>query len=157
MDPLVDTLTASKAVYDAVMDQLPNRFNRVLQTYGIEADSKTAAISKEWESRFASLQEHFEKRLQEQATDYQQRLDNLHKSYIDGISAVFKSMPIPQVIFPEHAIQVDVKQDPPQIQVNVPEMKPVINMEVPKKTTTTKSIVYEGNRPSRIIEETENS
>jgi hypothetical protein len=44
--------------------------------------------------------------------------------------------------------------------ITVPEsvinLQPQINLAIPKKTTTKKSILYEGNRPSSIVEETTN-
>jgi hypothetical protein len=47
------------------------------------------------------------------------------------------------------------KQEPPTVNVQAADVHPIIQLEVPKRTTTTKSIVYAhgSNRPEKIVEE----
>ncbi len=74
----------------------------------------------------------------------------------------------PNIILPEGAIRVDVKQEPSLVTVNpqihlpkqspatvtvTPDFHPEVNVVLPSRRTVTKTIEYEDGKPVRIIEE----
>jgi hypothetical protein len=171
-EPDMDALAeVGKAVFDAVVDALPDRLGKALEPHvkGIEAGVSALVgqlVAKELDGRIARLEDAYRHELAETVgqmkallEQYDARQVEMAQAYAagqEGVKELLKSLPTPMVYVPPDAIRIDLEQPPaPNVVLREGAVAVTLEQPEPRKTTTTKRIEYgPDGRPSVIRETT---